>query len=203
MPLFLLSRVIPTGAGMRDENGQKNFGKGYVGFLRSSLPKVEAKEPSDLPQSRLFRGVGQAYLNTDITDASKNIQVHFKSSPFGTQSHGYNAQNSFLLYVGGERLFLRSGKRDHYGSEHHKYWMWHTKSDNCITVNGESQGRRRADAIGEITRFETTPEFDYVVGEAGDAYQGKMERFTRRLLFIKPGAIVVWDSLEAPDESFL
>ena len=184
-----------------DKHNQKSFGKGYVGFLRSSLPQVKAKEPTDLPMSCVFKGVGQAYLNTDLTDAAKNIQIHFKSSPFGTQSHGYNGQNSFLLYVGGERLFLRSGKRDHYGSEHHKYWMWHTKSDNCITVNGESQGRRRADAIGKITRFETTPEFDYVVGEAGDAYQGKMERFSRRVLFIKPDAVVVWDTLAAPEPS--
>lgn len=184
-----------------DQHNQKNFGNGFVGFLRGSLPKVEAKAPVDLPKSRLFQGIGQAYLNTDLTDAAKNIQVHFKSSPFGTQSHGYNAQNSFLLYIGGERLFLRSGKRDSYGTEHHKFWMWHTKSDNCITVNGESQGRRRADAIGEITRFETTPGCDYVVGEAGDAYQGKMERFTRRLLFIKPDAVVVWDSLTAPEPS--
>ncbi|MDD2598752.1 MAG: DUF4962 domain-containing protein [Kiritimatiellae bacterium] len=177
---------------------QKVSGGNYIGFMRSALPKVEARSPADLPASRLFRGVGQAYLNTDLTDAAKNIQIHFKSSPFGTQSHGYNAQNSFLLYVGGERLFLRSGKRDSYGSDHHQNWMWHTKSDNCITVDGESQGRRRADAIGEITRFETTPEFDYVVGEAAGAYDGKIKRFTRRILFIKPEAVVIWDSLEAP-----
>jgi len=177
---------------------QKDFGSDYVGFLRSSLPKVAAKSPADLPASRLFQGIGQAYLNTDLTDAARNIQIHFKSSPFGTQSHGYNAQNSFLLYVGGERLFLRSGKRDSYGSDHHQNWMWHTKSDNCITVDGESQGRRRADATGRITRFETTPEFDYVRGEAAEAYAGKMKHFTRRILFIKPEAVVIWDTLEAP-----
>ena len=182
-------------------HNKKSFGGGYVGFMRNSLPKVESKSPVDLPSSRLFRGIGQAFLNTDLVDATKNIQIHFKSSPFGTQSHGYNAQNSFLLYVGGERIFLRSGLRDSYGSEHHKYWMWHTKSDNCITVNGESQGRRRSDAIGEIIRFETTPEFDYVSGEAAAAYGGKMKRFTRRILFIKPEAVVIWDSLEAPQAS--
>jgi len=180
---------------------QSGFGNDYVGFMRSSLSKVEAQSPAELPSSRVFNGIGQAFMNTDLTDASKNIQVHFKSSPFGTQSHGYNAQNSFLLYVGGERLFLRSGKRDSYGSDHHKNWMWHTKSDNCITIDGESQGRRRADAIGEITRFETAPEFDYVVGEAAGAYGGKMKRFTRRILFIKPDAVVIWDSLEAPEAS--
>jgi hypothetical protein len=184
-----------------DKHGQKGFGDNYIGFMRSSLPKVSAKSAADLPSSRIFRGIGQAYMNTDLTDALKNIQLHFKSSLFGTQSHGYNAQNSFLLYIGGERLFLRSGKRDSYGSDHHKNWMWHTKSDNCITVNGESQGRRRADAIGQITRFETTPEFDYVKGEAAEAYAGKMKRFTRRMLFVKPDAIVIWDSVEAPEEA--
>lgn len=184
-----------------EAHGVQGFGDGLVGFLRSSLPVVAPKPPDELPLSRLFRGVGQAYLNTDLADGSQNIQIHFKSSPFGTQSHGYNAQNSFLLYVGGERLFLRSGKRDSYGSDHHKNWMWHTKSDNCITVDGESQGRRVAAAVGQITRFETLPGFDYVVGEAGSAYGDRLKRFTRRILFIKPEAVVLWDSLEAPGPS--
>jgi hypothetical protein len=184
-----------------EKHGIKDFGSGYIGFLRSSLPKIEAKAPTDLPLSRVFRGVGQAYLNTDLQEAAKNIQVHFKSSPFGTVSHGYNSQNSFLLYVGGERLFLRSGRRDSYGTEHHKEWMWHTKSDNNITINGEGQIRHSPLGIGKITKFSTNPGFDYVVGEAGEAYGDKLKRFTRRILFIKPDAVVIWDTLQAPEPS--
>lgn len=174
---------------------------GYVDYIRGSFPKVEAKVPTDLPTSRVFRGVGQAYLNTNILDAKENVELIFKSSPFGTQSHGYEANNAFLLYAFGERLLIRTGRRDSYGSQHHKEWMWHTKSVNSITVDGESQGKRTAAARGEITAFHASAGIDFVEGEAGGAYEGKLDRFTRRILFLKPDAIVIHDVLEAPAAS--
>ncbi|MEP0844127.1 MAG: DUF4962 domain-containing protein [Phycisphaerae bacterium] len=174
---------------------------GYVEFLRGALPRVAPRPPSDLPTSRLFRGTGQAFLNTTLLDAGQNVQVLFKSSPFGTQSHGYDANNAFLLYLFGRPVFISSGTRDSYGSEHHSRWMWHTKSTNCITVDGEGQVPHSAQSRGAITRFETDPGFDYVAGEAGSAYGGKLKRFTRRFLFVKPELIVIHDLLEAPQPS--
>lgn len=174
---------------------------GYVDYIRGALPKVTAKPPTDLPSSRAFRGVGQAYLNTNLMDADENVEIVFKSSPFGTHSHGYDANNAFLLYAFGERLLIRTGRRDSYGSEHHKEWMWHTKSVNSITVDGESQLKRSSAAIGEITAFHTSDTIDFVEGEAGKAYDGKLDRFTRRILFLKPDAIVIHDIVSAPQAS--
>ena len=190
-----------------DQMGGPQETPGYVGFIRGTLPKVEPREPDDLPSSRLFRGTGQAYLNSTIRDANDAVQVVFKSSPFGTQSHGYEANNSFLLWAYGQRLLIRSGYRDIYGSDHHRNWMWSTRSVNNITVDGHDQGRRTAAAKGRITAFETTPSIDVVVGEAGEAYvgektddnpQGKvLDRFTRAILFVKPELVVVFDRLVA------
>jgi hypothetical protein len=174
---------------------------GYIGFIRGALPEVEAKPPDDLPASRLFRGTGQAYLNTSLTDADKSVQVVFKSSPFGTQSHGYEANNSFLLWAYGQRLLIRSGYRDSYGSDHHRLWMWSTRSVNNITVNGHGQGRRTAKARGEITAFKTTPAVDVVVGEAASAYEPPLDRFTRAIIFVKPELVIVYDRLEAKEPS--
>ncbi len=184
-----------------DVHGGSQQETGYIGFIRGALPKVEAKPPTDLPTSRCFWGTGQAVLNTNLLDAGKNVEIIFKSSPFGTQSHGYDAQNSFLLYAFGERLLIRSGRRDSYGSTHHREWMWHTKSTNCITLNGESQGKRSASATGQIIAFHTSAPFDYVAGEAGRAYGDKLKRFTRSILFVKPELIVIYDRLEAPEPS--
>ena len=110
-------------------------------------------------------------LNTTLLDAKDNVQVIFKSSPFGTQSHGYEAQNSFLLYAFGERLLIRSGRRDIYGSAHHQ------KLDVAHEVgeqhHGERPGPGRARspaAVGEITAFHTSEHVDFVEGEAGRAY---------------------------------
>ncbi len=181
-----------------DRHGGPRQRDDYIGFIRGVLPKVQARPPDDLPTSRCFRGTGQAMLNTDLKDARGNVQIIFKSSPFGTQSHGYEANNSFLLYAFGERLLIRSGRRDIYGSVHHKNWMWHTKSTNCITVNGEGQVKRSAVARGEIVGFHTSGGLDYVAGEAAGAYQGKaLKRFTRHVLFAKPDLIVIYDRLEA------
>ena len=184
-----------------DAHGGGQEEKGYIGFVRGALPKVEGKPPTGHPASRCFRGTGQAVLNTSLLDAKDNVEVVFKSSPFGTQSHGYDAQNAFLLYAFGERLLVSSGRRDIHGSDHHTKWMWETKSVNSVTVNGEGQDKHSAAATGEILAFHASEAFDFVSGEAGPAYRGKLERFTRSILFVKPELIVIYDRLEAPKPS--
>ncbi len=186
-----------------EQVGGRDSAGGYIGFIRGQLPRVEAKKPDDLPASRLFAGTGQAYLNTDITEANNDVQVVFKSSPFGTQSHGYESNNSFLLWAYGQRLLIRSGYRDIYGSDHHQNWMWTTRSTNCITINGRGQRKHTATAQGRITAFETTPTIDVVVGDAGDAYEPEagVELFKRAILFVKPDLIVVYDRLRTSEPS--
>ena len=199
-----------------EANGGPKPTGGYIGFVRGALPKVDPVAPTDLPSSRLFRGTGQAYLNTTIMNAADDVQVVFKSSPFGTQSHGYEACNSFLLHAWNKRVLIRSGKRDQYGSDHHKNWMWSTRSVNNITVNGEGQYRRSSLAASRIVDFTTTPEMDVVAGEAGHAYakivekdsrgnpskyEPILDRYTRTILFAKPDLIVVFDRLKAKEAS--
>lgn len=170
----------------------------YIEFLRSSRPKVASKAPSDLPASRLFRGNGLAVLNTDLVNAANNTQILFKSSPgSGTTSHGYDANNSFLLNMGGERLLIRSGKRDNYASDFHRNWMWETKSENNITVDGIGQKKMSRAAKGRITGFSTGKNVDYVSGEAAESYEGRLNSYRRQILFLKPSVILIVDSLEA------
>lgn len=176
------------------------IGGGYFGFVAASQAAgLESKPPTDLPSSRAFKGIGLAILNTDLMDGKQNIQVHFKSSPFGRQSHGYNANNAFLLNLHGQAALVRAGERDIHGSPHHYKYMHHSKSDNCILVNGEGQ-RFSAGATGRISVFETSPTVDVVVGEADEAYDN-LTRFTRRIVFLKPHAIVIHDVLDAPEPS--
>ncbi|MGC9326294.1 MAG: DUF4962 domain-containing protein [Candidatus Hinthialibacter sp.] len=201
MSIFAAQAQNPYWQWYVEANGGAQSEGGYIGFIRGALPKVEAQAPLDLPDSRCFWGTGQAMLNSNLLDANDNVEVIFKSSPFGTQSHGYESNNSFLLYAFGERLFIRTGRRDIYGSEHHQKWMWSTRSTNCITVNGEGQRGHSAEAQGRITEFKTSKTYDYVVGEAADAYFGKLERFTRRILFIKPDMVILLDELKAPDDA--
>ncbi len=171
---------------------------GYIGFVRGSMPPVEAKSPIDLPSSRVFHGIGQAALNSNLLDAKKNVQVLFKSSPFGTQSHGYDSNNAFLLTAYGQRLLVSTGRRDIYGSDHHSNWMWDTKSVNSILVDGQGQTKHSAAAQGRIIGFFTSQDFDYVAGECAASYAGRLKRFERHILFVKPFTIIIFDRLEAP-----
>lgn len=184
-----------------DQHGGSEHDPGYIGFLRRANKQVGSEAPTSLLSSRCFRGTGQAVLNSNLLDAKENVQIIFKSSPFGTQSHGYESNNSFLLNAYGKRMFIRTGRRDIYGSKHHKQWMWHTRSTNCITANGEPQRPHDSTAQGRITAFKTSAAIDYVEGEATAAYRGNMKRFSRGILFIKPDLIVISDRLETEKAS--
>ncbi len=202
MSIFAVQAQNPYWQWYVEAHGGARTGKTYVDFIRGALPKVEAGLPTDLPDSRLFQGTGLAMLHTDITDAKNDVFIEFKSSPFGSYSHGYDSQNSFVLYAYSEPLLIRTGRRDSYGSKHHKNWMWETKSVNSILVNGEGQKPLRSlDAQGKIIDFHTSKEYDYVVGDATEAYSGRLDKFTRSILFIKPDVIVIFDQLEAPEPS--
>lgn len=183
-----------------DEVGA-DLGGGYVGFIAAAhAQNLEAKPPTDRPESTCFYGTGLAVLNTNLLDGKVNRQIIFKSSPMGRQSHGYNANNAFLLHLNGQRVFLRTGKRDIYGSPHHQDWMWHSRSDNAILVNGESQVKHSPTATGRITAFATSDTVDVVAGEAGASYEN-LDRWSRRIVFLKPNVIVIHDLLEAPEPS--
>jgi hypothetical protein len=201
MRIFAAQAQNPYWQWYVDAHGDASPGDDYVDFIRGALPTVEAQPPDDLPDSRVFWGTGLAMLHSDVTDAKNDVFIEFKSSPFGSHSHGYDAQNSFVLYAYGEPVFIRTGRRDSYGSDHHRNWMWQTKSTNSVLVNNEGQAPRSQAARGRLTGFYTSKAFDYVAGEAGDAYEGKLTRFTRRILFFKPDVVLILDDLEAPEPS--
>ena len=187
----------PTWQWYAQQTGREPAIHDYIDYLRGARPDIAPQPPTNLPASRVWRGIGQAALNTDLLAASNNVSLLFKSSPFGTQSHGYDAQNAFILYAYGDRLLVSTGRRDQYGSAHHKNWMWDTKSVNSITVDGQSQGKRTAAARGKITGFSTSPQLDYVAGDATEAYGGALTAFTRHIVFVKPDLFVLYDHLEA------
>ena len=148
-------------------------------------------------------------MNTNLLDGTDNVQVLFKSAPapFGAHSHGYDAQNSYIFSAWNESLLINTGRRDFYGSPHHKDWMWSTRSENNITVDGIGQLLRSNEAVGEIVQFESHLDYDIVVGEATVGYRaadnpdypdGKvLEQYRRSIVFFKPDLMIVYDRLKA------
>ncbi|MBI3468060.1 MAG: heparinase II/III family protein [Planctomycetes bacterium] len=150
-----------------------------------------------------------ASLHTALQDSRDDVHFLFKSSPFGTQSHGHNPHNTFQLNAYGECLLTTCVYRDLHGSRFHYEWAHSTVAHNGVLVNGEGQIKHTPAPHGRIAEVQLTPQWDYVVGDATDAYGGRLARFHRHVVFVKPRAaasatvpfIVVCDDLEAKEPS--
>jgi Domain of unknown function (DUF4962)/Heparinase II/III-like protein len=171
-------------------------GEPVMAFLRSASA-VEPKPPADQPASKVFPGTGLAILNTNLLDSADNVQLRFKSSPFGRQSHGHDPQNSFTLNAYGEQLLVNNVYRDLYGSPFHTQWCWETKSQNALLVDGAGQTVHSPEAAGRIAKFESHDGLDWVVGDASATYGDKLKKYIRNVIFVKPDVILLVDEVEA------
>lgn len=209
--------LVAGKAGTRDESSIA--AAQMLDFLyRATMPPQPApKPPSDLPQSKLFRGTGVASLHTNLRDSASDVQFLFKASTLGAQSHGNTPQNAFELNAFGESLFPDIKYRDEWYGLFHKYWVLTTRAHNAVLVNGRGQyvapwdnpgtpaeitrygagPVRNALAAGSILDAVLTPTVDYVVGDAAPAYRDQLRRFQRHVVFVKPDLIVMYDDLDA------
>jgi len=172
---------------------------GILGFLyEANLPALPAaKPPTDLPVSKVFQGIGVASLHTTLLDSRDDVHFLFKSSPFGTQSHGHNPHNIFQLNAYGEALLTTCVYRDLHGSKFHYQWVHSTRAHNGVLVNGEGQIKHTSAPHGRIVDHQFTPNWDYLAGDATAAYGGRLTRCVRHVVFVKPGLIVLYDDLAA------
>ena len=158
---------------------------------------VQAKAPRDLPSAKAFRDVGVVSMHTSLADSAQNLNVAFRSSPFGSTNHMHASQNSFNLMYGGVRLFQSSGYYIAYGDEHFNGWYKHSKGHNTVLMDGKGQAFG-AEGYGLIARFLDGKRISYCLGDASQAYgDAGLTRFRRHLVLLKPGTVVVYDDLEA------
>jgi hypothetical protein len=179
---------------------------GVLGFLyQVNLPPLPAaKAPTDLPTSKVFHGIGVASLHTTLLDSRDDVHFLFKSSPFGSQSHGHNPQNIFQLNAYGEPLLTTCVYRDLHGSRFHYGWAHSTIAHNSVLVDGVGQKKHAAEPQGRIVAETLTPAYDYIAGDATAAYEGRLTHFTRHVAFVKDVAtplLVLYDDLQAPRPS--
>lgn len=175
---------------------------GVLGFLyNANLPLLpSALPPTQLPPSKVFHGIGVASLHRTLLDSKDDVHFLFKSSPFGSQSHGHNPQNSFQLNAYGEALLTTCVYRDLHGSRFHYGWAHQTVAHNAVLVDGEGQVPHKAAPQGHILAEQLRDDFDYLAGDARAAYGERLSRAMRHVVFLKRGPIpvlVLYDDLEA------
>ena len=173
---------------------------GWTGFLyAANLPPLPAPQPpDDWPQSKIFRGTGIASLHDTLKDSRDDVHLLLKADPFGTQSHGHNAQLGFQLTAYGDCLLPAITYRDLHGSKFHYQWVHTTRAQNSVLVNGAGQLPHSYLSAGSIIDSRFTPQWDYVRGEATAAYTGMVTRAERAAVFVKPDVIVLYDDFAAP-----
>ena len=173
---------------------------GWVGFLYvANLPALPPPvAPDKRPRSRIFRGTGVASLHDTLEDSREDVHFLFKADPFGTQSHGHNAQLCFQLNAYGDCLLPAITYRDLHGSRFHYGWCHTTRAQNAVLVDGQGQRPHSYLSTGNIIDSQLTPHWDYVRGEATAAYAGKVTCAERAAVFMKPNIIVLYDDFSAP-----
>jgi hypothetical protein len=163
-------------------------------------PDLEAKAPEDIPQSRLFSDVGLVAMHSDMARPAENVFFLLQSSTFGSISHNHANQNAFVVEAFGEALAISSGYYQSYSTPHHSQWVWQTKAHNSLLVDGEGQTPRSRSASGSIVAYEENGDWVYAAGDATPAYEGRLGKFIRHVVFVRPGYFVMIDELESAGE---
>ncbi len=118
--------------------------------------------------------------------------------------HGHPDINSFCLFAFGKWLALDPGYV-------HQKW---TRDHNTILVSGRGQAGEGSEWLDymafenrqpapSVLRAETNPDFDYLIGDAGQIYvdEAGVDHFRRHLLFLKPNTVVILDDVKTRQPS--
>jgi len=158
--------------------------------------------PVDLPQSIHYRHIGVVVFNTSLVDGLQGATVALHSGKYFA-AHQHPDQNGFVIHAYGEKLAIDGGYYDWYGSPHFKAYSMTTLAHNTLLVDGQGQADRKPGADGRITAYHDAPHYGYTVGDASanEIYGGRLKRFERRVLFIKPGFVIVHDLVQPADNT--
>jgi len=144
--------------------------------------------------------IGWVAMHSNLQNRDRT-SLYFKSSRFGSFNHSHGDQNSFNLTAGGKLLLIDSGWYDWYGSPLWKKWYRQTKAHNAITYDG-GKGQvvdgfaELLKAHGKINAALTTPQWDYVEGDATEAYGGALASVIRRIWYLRnQDAVLIWDTV--------
>lgn len=154
------------------------------------------KAPRDLPQSVFWPHIGVGIFHTDLTDGAADVAVAMHAGRFWA-GHQHPDQNHFVIHAYGEKLAIDGGYYDWYGSPHFKAYSMNTLSHNTLLVDGEGQAACTIGADGRTDAWFDAAGYGYMQGDASAPliYGGKLKQFTRKLLFIKPCLVIVYDEV--------
>jgi len=181
-------------------------------------PRVTEKHPRSLPTTRLFPQNQVVTFRSGWEGRGDCIGMFKVGNWFGL--HNHHDAGHFMLYKDGlllgkaefysdSALGVRSGGRQsksfHHAVNHNTLALeppgvshggqrtyrrvWSFRIGRKAWLKTPHHFRR-----GRILKFETTKEYDYVAADVTPAYPPEnVKEFTRQIVFLRPGAMVVFD----------
>ena len=157
-----------------------------------------ARAPKDLPGTRCFKEEGLVMSHSCLTNAAEDVAFYFRSSPYGSVSHGHQDQNAFALAAYGEPLAIPSGYYNFWGSLHHFGWTQQTKAKCAVTFDGGKGQPRGAQYKGKVAHFEQRGDVVSFTGDASEAYGPALTRARRDVVRLGSDLFLMRDDLASP-----
>lgn len=156
---------------------------------------VAVASPTDLglPPSKVFAPMGWAALRSGWGDDDTLLAFTASASAVG---HNHFDQNHFILNVGGEWLLTDPGYQN-YSPGAENFFTNATLGHNALLVNGQGQ---EVKGQARIVDAFLAPGFAAVAGDATGGYAGRLQRWVRTVVFVKPWYLLLVDEI-VPNES--
>lgn len=175
-------------------------------------PDAPARNYDELPTA--YYAEGGDWLNSRSDWSSDAVSVSFVCTN-RIQGHQAQDQNSFLIY--------KNGFQATHGNLHSNWGGYqNTDAYNTILLDGIGQAfggdwdnpTQTIRDIGDTYRFDSGPGYAYVAGDASDAYytnagqfghgdERLLDTFTRELVHVHPGYVVVYDRITPTDPTHI
>lgn len=220
-PLYTLAEPVGAGMDMGDSHPPSGYTSApvvarsgdpvmrwyYDRFAHRSLhdflffPEALEPRPPSQPVSRVFENKGNTVFRTGWDPDAAILQ--FRAGP--NHNHNHADQGSFLLRAWGENLAVEAGPAHYYNDPYYAGYFTQAAGHNTILVDGNPASQAVADtaqyaALNSYPRIldaVATGFFDAVGADIAPVYSDRLERFTRRIVFVKPRYFVIWDELAA------
>ncbi len=181
----------------------------YSRFDRPSIQQfifyddsVQPKSPAaaGIPTSTIFEDKGNAVFRTGWGEDS--ITMLFRAGP--NFNHHHADQGSFLITAFGEPLVTEAGWSDYYKDPYYATFFTQAVGHNTVLVDGNPESQVIPDtpqfkALNDYPRITdsiTSEFYDGVGSDLSSVYPDRIERYTRRMVFLKPNYFVVYDDLK-------
>lgn len=156
-------------------------------------------EPPKAPGSHYFPTKGAVVFRTGWNP--DDAVLLFRAGP--NFNHNHADQGSFLLRALGENLITEGGYADYYKDPYYDSYFKQAEGHNTVLIDGDPASQTIADtltfpALREYPRIIDTvlsAGIDGVTCELQQVYGGRLQQFIRRIVFVKPDYVIVYDEI--------